>query len=269
MPLKSLLVLALSAALGTLAAAQTDVVKQLGSNTTEAQETIFSSFSGGTVYPTGTKSVFKTATDEGKAAMVRGVVAFARSYSTSADFAKRYGMYRENQKPSPPETPKTGAQMRIEQKKSMQEAINNLEQLAVKMPQMKKDVDKSIAEMKDNMARLDTDTAANAQMDKAMAEGAAFQATDYKERLAKWEKTYPVEPTPMIAGRLKEFLAMAATVDFTATLVPSKYNPKTMVFANQAFESKDSQWKMLYRAGKPAVDAARAAAQEWLKAIGG
>jgi len=264
-----LLTALLVSSLGAAAFAQTDVIRQLGSTPTEAQDEIFSAFSNGTVYPSGTKSVWKTATDEGKAAMVRGVIAFARTYSTSPDFNKRYAMYRENAKPSAPETQKTGAQMRAEQKKSMQDAIANMEALAIKMPQMKKDIDKSIAEMKDNMAKLDTDTKMAAMMDEGMKQQAIAMAADYKQRMAEWEKKYPADPKPMIVSRLKQFLDLSATVDFTAKLVPAKYNAKTMVFENQAFESKDSQWKMMYRAGKPAVDAARAAAQEWLKAIGG
>ena len=259
----------LVSSLGAAAFAQADVIKQLGSNVTEAQDEIFSAFSSGTVYPSGTKSVFKTATDDGKAAMVRGVIAFARTFSTSADFNKRYAMYRENAKPSAPETAKTGADVRAEQKKSMQAAIANMEALAIKMPQMKKDIDKQIAEMKDNLAKLDSDTKMAAMMDEGMKQQNIAMAEDYKRRMAEWEKKYPADPKPMIVSRLKQFLDMSATVDFTAKVVPSKNNPKTMVFANPAFEDKDSQWKMMYRAGKPAVDAARAAAQDWLKAIGG
>ena len=37
---------------------------------------------------------------------------------------------------------------------------------------------------------------------------------------------------------------------------------------NEAYEAKDNRWKLLYRAGKSAVDAARVAAEEWLKALG-
>ena len=264
-----LLTALLVSSLGAAAFAQTDVIKQLGSNAVAAQDAIFSAFSSGYIETVGTKSVFKTATDEGKAAMVRGVIAFARTFSTSADFNKRYATYRENAKPSAPETQKTGADVRAEQKKSMQAAIANMEALAIKMPQMKKDIDKSIAEMKDNLAKLDSDTKMAAMMDEGMKQQNIAMAEDYKKRMAEWEKKYPIDPKPMIVSRLKQFLDMAATVDFTAKVVPAKYNAKTMVFENQAYEQKDSQWKMMYRAGKPAVDAARAAAQEWLKALGG
>ena len=35
-------------------------------------------------------------------------------------------------------------------------------------------------------------------------------------------------------------------------------------FADQSLESRPAEWKMAYRAGKPATDAARAFAQTWL-----
>jgi hypothetical protein len=43
---------------------------------------------------------------------------------------------------------------------------------------------------------------------------------------------------------------------------------KRMRFVDEDLETKPREWKMLFRAGKPAVDAARAAAEEWLKALG-
>jgi hypothetical protein len=36
------------------------------------------------------------------------------------------------------------------------------------------------------------------------------------------------------------------------------------VFADPALEARPKEWKMCFRAGKPATDAARAFAQKWL-----
>jgi hypothetical protein len=36
------------------------------------------------------------------------------------------------------------------------------------------------------------------------------------------------------------------------------------VFADPALEAKPKEWKLCFRAGKPATDAARAFAQKWL-----
>lgn len=253
---------------GAVAAAQSDVIAKLGSSTEEASDAVFSAFSGGNVYMSGTSSVFKTATDQGKVALVTGVVNFARTYTTSADFAKRWGMFRENQKPSPPQTgPTSMSAVQEQQKKAYEEAIKNMEDAAKKMPQLKASFDEQIKAMRQQIAELSkVDPAANAQMDAMLKQGAQHAQEQHKLDLAAWEKKYPVDPKPFVAQRLREFLALSATVDFTAKLVKKD---GMMRFENPAYERKDSQWKYMYRAGKPAVDAARALAQEWLKALGG
>ena len=265
--MKKLAVL-LFCASGAVLAAQADAITKLGSNTQEANEAVFSAFSGGTVYMSGTASVFKTATDEAKVALVTGVVNFARAYTTSADFAKRWGVFRENQKPSVPQTgPTSMSAIQEQQKKAYEEAIKNMEEAAKKMPNMKATFDEQIAAMRQQIAELSkVDPAANAQMDAILKQGAQQGQAQYKLDVAAWEKKYPVDPKPFIAQRLREFLTLSATVDYSAKLVSK--NGK-MRFENPEYERKDSQWKYMYRAGKPAVDAARALAQEWLKALGG
>ena len=104
-------------------------------------------------------------------------------------------------------------------------------------------------------------------MDQMMKQAGAAQQADYTASVAEWEKNYPVDPTPMVVSRLKAFLDMSATVDFASTTALDPKDKKQH-FTNKAYESKGSQWKMMFRAGKPAVDAARAAAEAWLKAIG-
>ena len=98
-----------------------------------------------------------------------------------------------------------------------------------------------------------------------LKQGAQQAQADYKQSVAQWEKAYPTDPKPFIVKRLRDFLELSSTVDFSAKLTKSRDG--MMRFDNPAYESKDDHWKRMYRAGKPAVDAARAAAQESLKAI--
>ncbi len=249
------------------ALAQADVFTQLGSNETEAREEIFSAFSSGTPNMAGTAGVFKSATAEGRVTIVRAVVGFARTYSTSADFAKRYAAYRENQKPSAPSAVQSGDQMRAAQRKGMEEAIAGAQQAAAAMPAMKKDMDELVANLKKQLAEMGADKSANAAMDEMMKTAGAMQADEHKRALAEWETEYPTDSKRMISQRLKQFLDESATVDFAATTAPSK--DKLQKFVNASYEQKSDRWKLMYRAGKPAVDAARGLAHEWLKAIGG
>ena len=249
-------------------AAQSDVLAKLGSNTVEANEAVFSAFSGGNVYMTGSREVFKTANDQARVGLVTGVVNFARAYTTTADFAKRWGVFRENQKPGAPQTgPTSMSAIQAQQKKGFEEAIKNMEEAGKKMPQLKATFDEQIKAMREQIAELSkADPAANAEMDAILKEGAAQQQAQHKLNVAEWEKKYPVDPKPFVAQRLREFLSLSATVDYSAKLVKKD---GMMRFENPAYERKDSQWKYMYRAGKPAVDAARALAQDWLKALGG
>jgi hypothetical protein len=265
---RTLFVLTLVVCTALSLGAQSDIIARLGSSVDEANNAIFSAFSTGTVYMAGTSEVFKSANAQARAAMVTSVIGVARAFTASADFNKRWGVYREQQKPSAPETgPTSMSALQAQQKKGFEEAIKNLEEAAKKMPQLKATFDEQIKSMREQIAELSkSDPAANAEMDAIFKQGAEQAQLRHKQALAEWEKNYPVDPKPFIARRLREFLALSATVDYTATLVKKD---GVMKFEKPDYERKNAQWKYMYRAGKPAVDAARAAAQEWLKTLGG
>ncbi len=65
---------------------------------------------------------------------------------------------------------------------------------------------------------------------------------------------------------LQNFLDTSTDIDFNAKLLPAdKYGIRK--FANPDYESKSSEWKAYYRAGKAPVDAARAFAKQWLSEL--
>jgi len=87
----------------------------------------------------------------------------------------------------------------------------------------------------------------------------------YSEQLAQWKQDYPATGREMVKRRLKEFLAESADVDFDAKLVR---RDGKMRFANDTYESeKSGEWKVCYRAGRPAVEKARAFAKSWLEEL--
>ena len=248
---------------GAAVLGQTAVLTTLKANEAEAKNQIFSTFSSGGFYAVGSAAVFKVATAEQRALFVKGVMEFARTYSTTADFAKRYATYRDGQKPSAPEV-KTGEQMREEQRKGYQEAIKNAEDMIKQMPAMKKDFDPVLAQYRQQLADIGKNKAQDAETDKMFATLGEAQMAEYKASVAEWEKKYPTDPKAMVASRLREFLEMSSTVAFDAK---TELKNKQQVFVDPQLERKDARWKMMYRAGKPAVDAARASAQEWLKVL--
>ena len=80
----------------------------------------------------------------------------------------------------------------------------------------------------------------------------------------RWEKRYPADPTGLVKKRLQEYLQIAATVDFNATLTaPDKY--KVVKFVNPVYEKKSYKWKAIFRAGKDVNDVVTSFIKEWLK----
>jgi predicted component of type VI protein secretion system len=56
------------------------------------------------------------------------------------------------------------------------------------MPQMKKELDAQIAEMRKQLAALGANQDNNAKMDALLKQGVQNAAAEHKQRLAEWEK---------------------------------------------------------------------------------
>jgi hypothetical protein len=79
--------------------------------------------------------------------------------------------------------------------------------------------------------------------------------------MQEMEGVWPTDHRVLIAGRLRHFLDVTKDVAYDAKLI-EKDGRK--MFADPANEARPKEWKMCFRAGKPATDAARAFAQKWL-----
>jgi len=102
------------------------------------------------------------------------------------------------------------------------------------------------------------------QMEAGIAEQKKLIAdqSDPTPNKTKWQQMYPENPAVLIKARLKEYLDLVATVDFTAEL---KDVSRMKKFVNPAYEAKSLKWKAIYRAGKDVNDVAVAFVQDWLK----
>lgn len=69
----------------------------------------------------------------------------------------------------------------------------------------------------------------------------------------------------MLKRTLSQFLDASKDVDFSAAVVTTGKGAR--VFANPAYESKPSNWKLCFRAGRETVEAARSFAQQWLNEL--
>lgn len=242
----------------------TGFLTSLGISEAEAHDYVWSSFSGMYLsYPSISR--LKNVGSGDRAALTREIAEFAKGYTSTAEFKKKYLEYREGRKPSPPEKPKTAAEMKREQKENLQKSLRETEENMKKSSGDQKKMFESIIQtFKEQLKSLDdpNNQMFSPEMDKYMQQGYEMQRKDYKDKLAAWETENPTSPNVMIKKWLTEFLKFSKDVDYNAALVPGDGGKK--LFAKTEYERKPDSWKMCYRAGKPVVEAGRAFAQQWL-----
>jgi hypothetical protein len=266
-------VTALAVTVGSLAAAA-DVLSQFQLTEEEAHEKTFEALWSG-VPPdlSSAAGIVRRLSPEARATAVTAAAAVARSYAESDAFRERYATERRAGRPqeikSTGMTSKDVDKQAAETAKAMAAAQEAMKDMP---PEMRKMVESMMKEAGGD-GNLDAAMAAGA---KAQAEGATAQkaaiaktnaaAAKSQQSAKEFDAAYPANPERFVARRLREFLDYSATVPDSAVLVP---RGGKMVFADPELEKKPEYWKQLYRAGKPARDAARAAATAWLKTLEG
>ena len=241
-----------------------DVLKQLGITKQEANDKISSSFLAGGLNYYGIRNLKNIVTND-RAAVVKDIAAYAKQYAVSPEYIKQYMALKESNKPQPykPETPEELRNTTVRQAK---EAVQQTEESLKKAPaEMKAIFEKTLEAAKQNLKQaedpnnkyLKAYTQNYPTMEKQMKES-------HEQLLKQWEAKYPGNHLLYIKVRLEEFLDATKDIDFGAQLIEK--NGKKY-FVNPAYERKDNRWKMAFRAGKEAVEAARAFTQQWMNEI--
>lgn len=258
--------LALVAAITAIAAVAADGLTQIGLTPEATKEAIGSIISAGVSNPGLPGKAFKVLPPAARAQAVTSAAGWVKAYAATPEFKAQYEKLRQMRKPAArtwTTTPEQELQKADEeQKKQLEESKKALAGLPSETRKAVEEGLKAAAEM---TAQMNTPEQRKMRLDIIKADRAR-EAESYETALAKWKQDYPEDPKPVIARRLKEFLALSADVDYNAKL---KKLESASTFENPAYQSKSSQWKMCYRAGKEATDAARTAAQTWLKELGG
>lgn len=243
-----------------------DVLSMLGITPQAAKQAVTSVLNSGVYNPGLPAGAFKLMPAAARAETVAAGVAWLKAYTASAEFTQQYAQIRENQKPPAPEftgTPEEEIQKADEEQKQAAEASKKA--LSALSADQRVQIEEAMQAAQAAAAQMNTPEMRKMRLDAIKAERAS-RTRQYEQELATWQRNYPASAGPVIARRLREFLAVSADVDFAARLTPK--NGK-MVFENPAYEQKPGQWKMCFRAGKEATAAARAAAGAWLKELGG
>ena len=210
---------------------------------------------------------FKAADATARAAMVKTALAWAKAYTETPAFRADYDKRRAQDTPAPFKAKGTAddqlTAQRAQQKKQIEEMRANIAKMP---PEMRQQMEETVKQVEAQFAAQEKDPQMAALMKQGLEMQAAEEKKAYEGRVAAHEKRFPADPKVLIARRLQEFLDTSKDVDFAAKLVPG--GGGKMVFANAAYEEKPPEWKLCYRAGRAPVEAARAFAGEWLKALG-
>jgi hypothetical protein len=242
----------------------TDFLKQLGLSKAEANEKITNSLLSGALDPNGIRNLKNIVLND-RAAIVKDVSAYAKQYAGSPEFIKQYLALKEENRPEAMKI-ETPDELRINTIRRAREAVKEMEESLKKAPSdMKSIFEKTLEAAKQNLKT--TEDPDNKYMKSYAQNFASLQQQmkqSHENALKSWEAKYPSNHLLFIKVRLQEFLDATKDVDFAAQVTERngiKY------FVSKDYERKDNRWKMAFRAGKPAIEAARAFAEEWLSEI--
>lgn len=241
-----------------------DFMKQLGITKTAADEKISSSILSGSLDAYGLKNV-KNIVMGNRSLIAKDLLVYTKSYLASPAFAKEYQSLKENNKPKK-DVIKTPAEVKSEYIAAIKKMIADSEKaLKTANSTMKPVFENTLAEGKKQLKDAESpDNKYISAYEKNYPQMVKDQDMRHENLLEDWETVFPADANQYIKRRLEEFLKVTSDIDFNAEVITK--NGKR-VFVNNAYENKDSRWKMAFRAGKEVVEPARAFVQEWVKEI--
>ena len=243
------------------------LLKKIKLSEDEAKNTIFSDVSGPSFYFPGMRELKSIALND-RAAQVTVVGNYVKDFTKKEDFKKRYNEYRESRKPSPPEKPKTAAELKEETRENYKQSIEEMKKTKASMPADQQAMfDETIKMMEQQLKDIDNpdNQMFSPEMDVYSQQAYDMQMEQHKKDIADWEAKYPANnPNPLIKKWLESFLDMSKDVDFNAQTAID--NNRTL-FVKQEYERKDYMWKLCFRGGKETTEAGRKFAQAWLNEL--
>lgn len=234
---------------------------RLGLEEREAQQDVLSSIENGWPSFGNAGRAFTALPVAARVAVVHAGFAWIKTYVGSPAFKDAAAKARENRKPSPPSF---NGSVDDELKKKQADQAKSLADAKTMMASLPASAQAEVAATLAQAQAQMNDPKMIALMRANIENDRATQEQAYEADLKKWQEDVPLDPMVLVAERLRTFMDVSADVDFSATLAGAGRDAR---FANPAYEEKSSDWKMCFRAGKEAVDAARAEAADWLKTL--
>lgn len=242
-----------------------DLWRQLGISQQQGTEKIRNSFMSGYLEHYGVQNAKNIALNN-RATVARDLLIYAKNYVNGPVFKAAWDKERAAAKPETVGTQSfTREDVRKEKQAELQKWIKQSEDLLKKMPQLEKDMKKTM----DEYRKLEADYKdPNGKMielfyQTKIREEQASMAR-YEERLKQWEHNYPADHKKRIRQYLEKYLETANSVDFEAALVE---RAGKKVFVKPDYERKPDDWKLIFRAGREVYQVARPFAELWLKEL--
>ena len=238
-----------------------DHLATLGISEGRAKEAVFDSFMSDAVSIAGKPAAFIALPPAARVALVNFALNLARTFVDSDDFKRRYADHREANGPEPLPEEQTADAVLAKQREGFETQVTEMRKLFEQItPEQRATLEQGWKDMRDQFTAMEQGEKRQ-ELDGLLRLQRADQVRLRNDALREFAKTYPVDHRTLVAMRLRHFLETTGDVAYDAQLVEKD---KKRMFANAAFEGKPGEWKMAFRAGKPATDAARVFAQQWL-----
>lgn len=250
------------AAIGGVVAGQA-VTTLLGIADGRAKEAVFDSFIAGAISIAGKTEVFTAAAPQARVAMVNGATTLARAFVESDEFKRRYADHREANGPDPLPPEQTADQVLAKQRAGFEQQVDALRKQFVAddiTPEQKATLEEGFETMRARFSEMEKGPQ-RTELETMLKGQRTEQVAGHAAATKEFHAMFPADPRALVAMRLRQFLGATGNIDFSARLVEQG---KVQKFADPALEAKPTEWKMCFRAGKPATDAAREFARKWL-----
>jgi hypothetical protein len=249
-----------------IGAAAQDHLATLGISEGRAKEAVFDSFMSDAVSIAGKPAAFLGLSPTARVALVNFALNLARTFVESDEFKRRYADHREANGPEPLPEEQSADAIFAKQRAGFENQVAEMRKLFDQItPEQRATLEAGWADMRRQLDDMEKGERRK-QIEGLLKEQRDEQARARDVAMKAFDKVYPADPRALVAMRLRHFLEVTSDVNFDAQLVDASAGngARKRAFADAALEARPAEWKMAFRAGKPATDTARAFAQKWL-----
>jgi hypothetical protein len=240
-----------------------DLWKQLGISQQDCADKIKKSFLDNYIHHEGLSNLKNLALND-RPALARDLLAFTRQYVNSPAFKTAYEKTRQEMKSSEPSgNQRNKEEIRQQMITDTKEALRKTESITKTLPADQQKAIQPVLDMRRKKLKeyANPDSEEIEIMYQAQVSQRKREMEQYEQNLKNWERDYPADYKSYVKTHLQNYLDLAKTVDFSATV--TEVNGKKR-FDNKDYQYKSNDWKMIYRAGKEVYAVTKANAEQWI-----